>query len=93
MRNTASVDIARFSFQLDDASLSPEHTSRPVEIEVAESGVCHGLVVWWDIDLGGVTLTMDPWNYQQWRDHWLQAVHLWPRPLRLNKGLLKHHTH
>ena len=57
-----------------------------MEIEVVESGVCHGLVVWWDIDLGGVTLTMDPWNYQQWRDHWLQAVHLWPHPLRLNKG-------
>ena len=51
-----------------------------------ESGICHGLVVWWDIDLGGVTLTMDPWDYKQWRDHWLQAVHLWPHPLQLNKG-------
>lgn len=75
-----------FSFQFDDANLSPGRTTKPVEIEVQESGLCHGLVVWWDIDLGGVTLTMDPWNYQQWRDHWLQAVHLWPRPIRLNKG-------
>ena len=49
--------VLTFSFQFDDATLFPEHTSSPVEIDIQEAGHCHGLVVWWDIDLGGVTLT------------------------------------
>ena len=77
--------LSRFPFS--DPDLPTTHSSSsPTPVPVLESGSCHGVVVWWDIDLGGSTLTMDPWNYQQWRDHWLQAVFLWPQPVAINKG-------
>ncbi len=76
-----------FSFQFSDPDLSPDQSSPPLDIGVVEGGRCHGVVVWWDITLGDSVLTMDPWRYQ-WRDHWLQAVQLWNKPVVLNKGNL-----
>lgn len=79
------VKVATFDF--GDSQMSPDCSSLPVEVAVTASGTCHGLVVWWDIELGEHTLTMDPWHYQQWRDHWLQAVQLWPQPVQLSEGV------
>lgn len=81
---SGSTQVAYFDFS--DPDLSPDQVFAPVEVDVSASGMCHGLVVWWDIQLGDRTLSMDPWEYQQWRDHWLQAVQLWPRPVRLEQG-------
>jgi len=36
--------------------------------------------------LGDSVLSMEPWEYPQWRDHWLQAVYLWPKPVQVQKG-------
>lgn len=75
-------------FQFDDPNLPTSHFNLDsVPISITDSGRCHGLVVWWDIDLGGSLLTMDPWDYGQWRDHWLQGVFLWPLPLTVSKGV------
>ena len=74
------------SFDFSDPDMSPDDPIAPVGVTVRDSGTCHGLVVWWDIELGDCTLSMTPWDYQQWRDHWLQAVQLWPQPVQLNKG-------
>lgn len=76
------------SFDFSDPDMRPDAPSAPVEVGVSTSGTCHGLVVWWDILLGDRTLSMDPWDYTQWRDHWLQAVQLWPRPVQLQEGVV-----
>ena len=55
--------IPRFPFW--DPSLSPDHSIPPLQVEVTESGLCHGVVVWWSLDLEGMELNMDPWKYQQ----------------------------
>ena len=75
------------SFQFCDPALSSDCTSSPVDVTISEDGTCHGVVIWWDIKLGDHILTMDPWNYQHWRDHWLEAVQLWSKPLQLTKGI------
>ncbi|XP_064394524.1 protein arginine N-methyltransferase 7-like isoform X2 [Halichondria panicea] len=80
-----SVEIMRFQF--DDPNLPTTHSNVvSIPISFLESGRCHGLVVWWDIDFGGSVLSMDPWDYGQWRDHWLQGVFLWPEPIPVCKG-------
>ena len=79
-----STEVAHFQFS--DPKMNPDLLHPPVTIPVAASGTCHGVVVWWDIKLGDHTLSMDPWDYGQWRDHWLQAVQLWPKPVHLEKG-------
>ena len=79
-----SMEIASFDFS--DPKCPPDKPHPPVAVPVTASGTCHGLVVWWDAQLGDRTLSMEPWDYQQWRDHWLQAVHLWPHPIQLKAG-------
>lgn len=78
-----SATVACFQF---GAEVDPDQPYAPVCVPVTTSGTCHGVVVWWDMELGDRTLTMDPWVYPQWRDHWLQAVQLWPRPVQLTEG-------
>lgn len=80
-----SVEVAHFQFS--DPKMNPDLLHAPTSVPVTATGMCHGVVIWWDIMLGDHTLSMDPWDYGQWRDHWLQAVQLWPTPVRLEKGL------
>ena len=54
-------------FPLHDPDLSSDHSAPPVVLQASESGLCHGLVVWWSADMEGSELSMDPWNYQQVR--------------------------
>ena len=76
-----------FRFQFSDPTLSPDHSVPPVNLSVSASGRSHGLVVWWDMMLGDTPLSMEPWKYPQWRDHWLQAVYLWPQPIQVKQGM------
>ena len=78
-----STTVASFQF---GAKVDPSHLYAPVRVPVTSSGTCHGVVIWWDMELGDRTLSMDPWDYPQWRDHWLQAVQLWPQPVKLTEG-------
>lgn len=79
-----STEVA--CFQFSDPEMNPDLLYQPVAIPVTASGTCHGVVIWWDIELGDRTLSMDPWDYPQWRDHWLQAVQLWSLPVELEMG-------
>lgn len=80
-----SAEVAHFQFS--DPKMNPDLLHAPTSVPVTATGTCHGVVIWWDIELGDHTLSMDPWDYGQWRDHWLQAVQLWPTPVWLEKGL------
>lgn len=54
-----------FRFPFQDRELSSDHSSPPVVVEATESGLCHGVVMWWSIDLEGEELSMSPWDYRQ----------------------------
>lgn len=82
------IPLLFFSFQFSDPELHSDVSFPPAEVLVTEGGVCHGLVMWWDMKLGDHTLSMTPWDYRHWRDHWLQAIQLWPHPITLEKGYL-----
>ncbi len=58
-------------------------------------GHCHGLFMWWELIMdteGEVRLSTAPtWAHPdrdkaQWRDHWMQAVYFFDRPLYTKKG-------
>lgn len=65
------------------------------QTSVTQSGVSHCIIMWWtlhmDID-GEITLTTAPrWANpkgvnRQWRDHWMQAVYFFKRPLCVQEG-------
>ncbi|KAL5466844.1 hypothetical protein EMCRGX_G030995 [Ephydatia muelleri] len=84
---SSPVDVERIPFTEECVSLQCTPESSSVNIQVLESGVCHGIAMWWTLQMApGVTLSTDPWNYIQWRDHWLQAVQLFPVPVGVAKG-------
>ena len=78
--------LFHLSFNFSDPTFSSDCSVSPVTLSVTSSGRCHGLVVWWDMMLGDTPLSMEPWEYPQWRDHWLQAIYLWPQPIQVKKG-------
>jgi protein arginine N-methyltransferase 7 len=57
------AQIAKFTLS-DLAQLSGSSLSA-VEIPVSDSGVCHGVLMWWSADMSGTELTMSPWQYTQ----------------------------
>lgn len=73
-------------FPLSDPEMSPNHSTPSVVVPVSDTGTCHAVLMWWSADMNGAELSMSPWKYIQWRDHWLQAVQLLPKPLSVNKG-------
>ncbi|XP_065914264.1 protein arginine N-methyltransferase 7-like isoform X3 [Dysidea avara] len=67
---------------------SPQHC----EVNITQTGVCHGVVMWWELSLcPNVNLSTSPWNRTQWRDHWLQGVQFLPTALKVegNKVFVK----
>ena len=58
-------------------------------------GHCHGLFMWWELSMdteGEVLLSTAPhWAHPDgkkapWRDHWMQAVYFFDRPMYVKKG-------
>lgn len=79
------MDVERIPFT--EECTSYKCSCVPVNVPVLETGVCHGIAMWWTLQMApGVTLSTDPWNYTQWRDHWIQAVQLFPMPVGVKKG-------
>ncbi|XP_029200545.2 protein arginine N-methyltransferase 7-like isoform X1 [Acropora millepora] len=65
------------------------------ETSVKQSGVGHCIVMWWTLDMdrdGEIKLTTAPrWAHpdginRQWRDHWMQGVYFFKRPLSVQEG-------
>jgi len=73
-------DLFAFDFRRDP--LTPRQ--RTLAVAVGGRGVLHGLVCWWELDLGsGVSLTNAPGKGDT---HWMQAVALFERPRVVTAG-------
>ena len=59
------VMVSFSRFPCWDPALPPSQSILPVEVEVTETGLCHGVVIWWSLDFEGTELNMDPWHYRQ----------------------------
>jgi predicted RNA methylase len=69
-------------FDLEHGDLAPG--SRPVSLPVTADGEAHGLVVWFELDLGGgVTLSNSPDNSGS---HWMQGLVSFDRPRPVKAG-------
>ncbi|CAI8053809.1 Protein arginine N-methyltransferase 7, partial [Geodia barretti] len=84
--NTLSDPTHIAKFKLSDPGLSSDRSVQEVVVPVSQGGTCHGVLMWWTADMSEAELSMSPWDYTQWRDHWLQAVQLLPEPLNVKKG-------
>jgi type II protein arginine methyltransferase len=75
-----ATELCSFDF----ASGSLADGSTEVDIDVIESGNAHGLVVWFDLSLGGgVVLRNSPDNLAS---HWMQAFVQFDEPVELSAG-------
>jgi type II protein arginine methyltransferase len=71
-----------FDFDFQAGPLEPEE--RRVTVDVREGGLVHGVVFWFDADLGdGIRLTNAPQNP---RSHWMQAVQCFETPVPVEPG-------
>ena len=52
-------------FTLSSAALSSDRSVPAVLVPVSDSGICHGVMMWWSADMNGTELTMSPWQYIQ----------------------------
>jgi arginine Nomega-methyltransferase len=69
-------------FDLSRGPLDPD--TRLVTFEVTADGEAHGLVAWFELDLGGgITLSNAPQNTAS---HWMQAVALFDTPVPVKAG-------
>jgi predicted RNA methylase len=77
-----SEPVKLFDFDFLRDSLEPRSTR--VRFEARESGPVHGVVFWFELDLGaGIRLTNAPDNT---RGHWMQAVHCFEVPVHVERG-------
>lgn len=86
---SAVASIFDFDFQKDH-----ENKSVPIEFEISESGTCHAVAFWYELQLDPDTIISTAPHLPQ-LSCWKQAVQLLPRPLALTKGqtfkLTAHH--
>lgn len=72
---TQPQEIFRFDFLHD--SLQP--AERPVNFAISNTGRCHGVVFWFELDLNDhIHISNSPDNLST---HWMQAVQCFPSPL------------
>jgi type II protein arginine methyltransferase len=77
-----STPTQAFSFDFRSDPLEPRTARVPVEI--TSSGYIHGIVFWFELDLGaGASLSNDPGKS---RSHWMQAVQCLEVPVRMAQG-------
>lgn len=73
-----------FDFRVD--SLKPRQKEIPVQVE--HNGTVHGVVFWFDLDLGNGVILSNAVDNQ--KSHWMQAVQCFEKPMIVQKGdLLK----
>ena len=77
---SAPLELARFDFRVDPLA----DGVRTVAAPVTGDGTAHGLVAWFEMDLGaGVVLRNSPDNLCT---HWMQAYVPYPEPVRVSAG-------
>ncbi|ATB42900.1 SAM-dependent methyltransferase [Cystobacter fuscus] len=78
------LSIPTKAFDFDFREFPPTSRVTRVPVEVRQSGTVHGIVFWFELDLGdGVHLSNAPSNP---RSHWMQAVLCFERPLHFDRG-------
>lgn len=86
---SAIASIFEFDFQKDH-----ENKSVPIEFEITESGTCHAVAFWYELQLDSDTIVSTAPHLPQ-LSCWKQAVQLLPGPEVLTKGqtfkLTAHH--
>jgi arginine Nomega-methyltransferase len=71
-----------FSFDFQHDPLLPQ--TRTIDFPVSQTGRCHGIVFWFELDLGEqITISNSSANQAT---HWMQAVQCLPIPLDLEAG-------
>ena len=81
-------------FEFNFKNITSEGTL-PLELEVTESGLCHAIAYWFELQLDEKTVISTAPNLPR-RSCWKQAVQLLETPLKFTKGerhkLTAHHT-
>ena len=62
--------VLEFDFTCPENIPTEEGRSIKNHLTAIESGKCHGILFWWEIDLYGETYTVG----DHWQDHWQQCV-------------------
>lgn len=86
---SSTTPIFDFDFYKDH-----HNRSTPIEFEITDSGICHAVAYWYELQLDEDTIISTAPHLPQ-LSCWKQAVQLLPRPLHLVKGetlkLTAHH--
>lgn len=82
---TEPVEAMDISFS-KEAIPGPEGQSRTTSIEPIASGVAHGVLFWWELDLyDGLTYSTQQ-GKDSWQDHWQQCLFVFANALQLEQG-------
>ncbi|XP_002735081.2 protein arginine N-methyltransferase 7-like [Saccoglossus kowalevskii] len=89
---TRPVELLHFPFNKYNIQM---HRSNTVEVKVLQTGRCHAVFMWWDLQMdtkGEVLLSTTPYwampskdEWPQWRDHWIQAAYYLPKAVYFQK--------
>jgi type II protein arginine methyltransferase len=78
------LSLTRPLFTFDFQQSIPASRAVRLPVEVAHSGDVHAILFWFDLELAdGIRLSNHPANANS---HWMQAVHCFERPLRVERG-------
>ncbi|CAJ0583122.1 unnamed protein product, partial [Mesorhabditis spiculigera] len=87
-----TVEAFCFDFEHGESS---KQADRVIDVHVTSDGQVDGILFWWELDMDGsgqILLSTDP-KKNEWRDHWLQAIHFLPGKCVVEKDqVLKIHA-
>lgn len=88
--------VMDFDFTSPDKIPGPEGRSRTTSIQPTRSGVAHGLLVFWELDIWEeCTYSTEP-GKQTWQDHWQPCLYVFPDTHSIQEGepvtLVCHHS-
>lgn len=68
-----------FEFDFRQDSLEPSRRRKIVEVK--QSGICHGIVFWFELDLGNGVVYSN--SIENKKSHWMQAVQCFEKPITI----------
>jgi protein arginine N-methyltransferase 7 len=74
---TAPIMVMEFSFS-NDLIPGPEGRSRTTRLVPTASGIVHGVLFWWELDLWDDITYSTQQGKEPWQDHWQQCVFVMP---------------
>ncbi|MFH4980372.1 hypothetical protein AB6A40_007081 [Gnathostoma spinigerum] len=92
--NFACEPFIALSFNFEDINSIKYHESIATNFKVSGSSVSqlHAVLMWWDLDMDGTgkyIISLAPkWMNKEacWRDHWMQAVYFFPKPVPVKRN-------